>query len=130
MDRIPYSQITPKSWYLGRRAFLASTLGSAGAVLAGSRGVNAQQPAAHGRRLTTVPGPFSSTEKPNSWEHATTYNNFYEFGTDKSDPARLAARFKPPQPWTVRVEGECAKRGDITLDDLTKGLALEERVYR
>jgi sulfoxide reductase catalytic subunit YedY len=99
-------------------------------VLGGSRGLNAQQPATHGRRLTTVPGPFSGTEKPNSWEHATTYNNFYEFGTDKSDPARLAARFKPRQPWTVRVEGECAKRGDITLDDLMKGLALEERVYR
>ena len=99
-------------------------------MLACSRGVDAQQPAAHGRRLATVPGPFSTTEKPNTWEHATTYNNFYEFGTDKSDPARLAARFKPRQPWTVRVEGECARRGDITLDDLTRGQTLEERIYR
>jgi sulfoxide reductase catalytic subunit YedY len=77
-----------------------------------------------------VSSPFSSTEKPNSWEHATTYNNFYELGTDKSAPARLAARFKPRQPWTVRVDGECAKQGDITLDDLMKGHALEERIYR
>jgi sulfoxide reductase catalytic subunit YedY len=130
MDRIPYSQITPKASYLGRRAFLTSTLGTAGAVLACGRSVDAQQPAPHGRRLATVPGPFSTTEKPNTWEHATTYNNFYEFGTDKADPARLATRFKPRQPWTVRVEGECAKRGDITLDDLMRGQTLEERVYR
>ena len=130
MDRIPYSQVTPKAWYLGRRAFLTSTIGTAGAVLACDRRLNAQQPAAHGRRLTTVPGPLSTTEKPNSWEHATTYNNFYELGTDKSDPARLAARFKPRQPWTVRIDGECAKRGDITLDELTRDQSLEERVYR
>jgi sulfoxide reductase catalytic subunit YedY len=77
-----------------------------------------------------VSSPLSTSEKPNSWEHATTYNNFYELGTDKSAPARLAARFRPRQPWTVRVDGECAKQGDITLDDLMKGLALEERIYR
>ena len=130
MAKIPYSQVTPKAWYIGRRAFLTSTVGTAGAVLACGRSVDAQQPAAHGRRLTVVSSPLSTSEKPNSWEHATSYNNFYELGTDKSAPARLAARFTPRQPWTVRVEGECAKRGDITLDDLIKGHTLEERIYR
>jgi len=88
------------------------------------------RPAAHGRRLTTISSPLSTTEKPNTWEHVTTYNNFYEFGTDKSDPATHSPKFKPVQPWTVAIEGECAKPGTITLEDLLKGETLEDRVYR
>ena len=104
MDRIPYSHVTPKAWHLGRRAFLTSTFGTAAAVLASSRGVNAQQPAPHGRRLTTVSSPLSTSETPNSWEHATTYNNFYELGTDKGDPKRNAGKLRV-RPWSVEVAG-------------------------
>jgi sulfoxide reductase catalytic subunit YedY len=77
-----------------------------------------------------VRSSLSTTEKPNTWQHITTYNNFYEFGTDKSDPANYAPRFKPPQPWTVAIEGEVAKPGKLTLEDILKGETLEDRIYR
>ena len=92
--------------------------------------MRAQEPAAHGRKLITVRSPSSTNEPPNAWEHLTTYNNFYEFGTRKSDPAKNAPRFRPRQPWTVAIDGECAKKGDITLEDILKGQTLEDRVYR
>ena len=130
MDRIPSSEITDRRFYLNRRAFMASALAAAGgAVVTGGR-AHAQEPAAHGRKLMTVRGPLSAKEPPNPWEHLTTYNNFYEFGTGKSDPARNAPKFRPRQPWTVAIEGECSKRGEITLEDVMKGETLEDRVYR
>jgi sulfoxide reductase catalytic subunit YedY len=66
---------------------------------------------------------------PNKWEHITTYNNFYEFGTDKNEPANYARNFKP-EPWTVAVEGECAKPGKLNLEDVLAGETLEDRIYR
>ena len=72
---------------------------------------------------------MSLKEEPNSFEDITTYNNFYEFGTDKSDPARNAGKFKP-QPWSVAISGECARPGTYTLEDILKPHALEERIYR
>jgi len=130
MDRIRGSEITDKGIYLSRRGFIASALAAAGGAAVFDRRLHAQQPAAHGRKLTTIKSPLSTSETPNPWEHVTTYNNFYEFGTGKSDPARNATKFRPRQPWTVSIEGECAKQGPITLEDVLKGQTLEDRIYR
>jgi methionine sulfoxide reductase catalytic subunit len=130
MADIPSSEITNKSFYLNRRAFIAAAMATAGCGLVSDPRLSAQEPAAHGRKLMTVRSPLSTTESPNSWEHLTTFNNFYEFGSGKDDPARNAPRFKPHQPWTIAIEGECAKKGALTLDDLLKGQTLEDRIYR
>ncbi len=129
MMRIPSSEITDRTTYVRRREFIAAALAAAGAA-AVPRPAAAQQPAAHGRRLATVRGAFNAAEAPNTWDHITTYNNFYEFGTDKDDPARNAPRFRPRQPWTVSIQGECARTGTLALDDILKGETLEDRVYR
>jgi sulfoxide reductase catalytic subunit YedY len=71
----------------------------------------------------------TTTDSPTPYRGVTTYNNFYEFGTDKSDPATYGDRFKP-RPWSVAVEGECGKPGVYGLEDILKPHALEERVYR
>jgi sulfoxide reductase catalytic subunit YedY len=126
--RIRSSEITDRKAYLNRRHFIAALAATAGSTLAPA--ASAQQPAAHGRTLTTVRSTFSTAEPANTWDHVTTYNNFYEFGTSKDDPARNAPRWKPKQPWTVSIEGECARRGTLTLDDILKGQTLEDRIYR
>ena len=89
-----------------------------------------KSPPLHGRKLMMVRSRLSTSEPPNSWEHLTTYNNFYEIGTRKSDPARNAPKFRPRQPWTIAIEGECSKRGAVALEDILKGETLEDRVYR
>jgi len=129
MPKIRSSDITDRRVYLNRRAFMQSMMVAGGASLV-AENVFAQQPAPHGRKLTTVRSALSTTEKPNSWENVTTYNNFYEFGTDKSDPAIHAPKYRPPQPWTVSIEGECAKPGRMNLEDILKGQTLEDRIYR
>jgi methionine sulfoxide reductase catalytic subunit len=124
------SEITPKSLYLRRREFIqASTAALAGASLV-SLGCDA---AAQGGGLAKLPdvkkSPLSTTEKPNSYADITSYNNFYEFGTDKSDPKANARNFKAT-PWTLAVEGEVAKPASYALEDFIKPHALEERIYR
>ena len=74
-------------------------------------------------------GPFGTDETQNSWDEITGYNNFYEFGVDKEDPARNAGKLTT-RPWIVKVEGHCNKPGDYGIDDLLKWFPLEERVYR
>ena len=74
------------------------------------------------------PGQPSTDEKKNSFDEITHYNNFYEFGTDKDDPARHASKLQT-RPWTVKVEGECGKPRTFDIDELLK-LSIEERVYR
>jgi sulfoxide reductase catalytic subunit YedY len=130
---IPSSEITDKKVYLNRREFIRTATGTALATAAGAlvteELLHAQQPAPHGRKLMTTKSPLSTTETPNVWEHITTYNNFYEFGTDKGEPSIYARNFKP-EPWTVTVEGECAKKGKLNLEDILKGETLEDRIYR
>jgi sulfoxide reductase catalytic subunit YedY len=75
------------------------------------------------------PSPLSTDERSHSWDQITTYNNFYEFGTNKSDPAAHAHRLTV-KPWTVKVDGLVAKPADYSLGDLVKPHQLEERVYR
>jgi sulfoxide reductase catalytic subunit YedY len=72
---------------------------------------------------------FSTDEKVNSYKDITTYNNFYEFGLDKGDPARYAGSLRP-RPWSVVVEGQCAKPGNYNIEDIMKWFPLEERIYR
>jgi methionine sulfoxide reductase catalytic subunit len=127
------SEITDKQVYLNRRQFIRAATGtalvSAAGALATEELLSGQQPAPHGRKLQTTKSPLSTSETPNTWEHITTYNNFYEFGTDKSEPAMYSKNFKP-EPWTVSVDGECAKKGKFNLEDVLKGVTLEDRIYR
>lgn len=131
------SEITDKRLYLNRRDFLRTASGAAvataGVLAAGQTLRAAGQPAPHGAKLQGVTkSPLSLTpeqEKPNSWEQITSYNNYYEFGTDKDSPSLLAGRLKV-DPWTVQIEGECQKPGKYGLEDVLKGQALEERIYR
>jgi len=112
---IPYSEVTPRSAYLNRRRFLAAAL----AV-----------PALAGEKLPGVKkSPFSTTEKLTPYNDVTTYNNFYEFGTAKNEPAVYARNFKT-RPWTLVIEGEVAKRQVLDLDRILKLAPLEERIYR
>ncbi len=82
-------------------------------------------PALHG----IAKSPLSTKDDPNTWEEITTYNNFYEFGTGKDDPARNAGSLKT-EPWTVTVDGEVNRPGKYALDDLLKGVGLQQRIYR
>jgi sulfoxide reductase catalytic subunit YedY len=128
------SEITDKKLYLNRREFIQAAAVTGAAVAAGAIGggtaVEAKG-APHGRKLANIQkSPFSVTnEKINAWEDITSYNNYYEFGTDKDAPQQYARDFKT-QPWKVSIEGECARKGVMDLEDILKGETLEERVYR
>ncbi len=131
---IPSSDITDRRLYVNRRAFIRAAAGASLAAAATALGteavVGAAQPAPRGRRLENVKAsPDSTDERPNTWEQITTYNNYYEFGTDKEQPARLA-RALVTEPWTVAVEGECTNPAVYHLEDVLKGRTLEDRIYR
>jgi sulfoxide reductase catalytic subunit YedY len=115
---IPYSEVTPQALYLTRRSLL---LGLPLAFLAGRA-----QAAGLGN---LVKSPLSTSEKVNSFKDVTTYNNFYEFGTAKEQPAELAKNFKT-SPWVVSVEGEVAKPRKFSIEEILKLAPLEERIYR
>ncbi|HVN41303.1 MAG TPA: protein-methionine-sulfoxide reductase catalytic subunit MsrP [Steroidobacteraceae bacterium] len=118
----PPSEITPKERYLNRREIIAG-LGGLGLAFGTS-------PARAGTRLTYSANPaYKATEPVNSLEDITTYNNFYEFGTDKADPAAHSAAFRS-RPWSLSVAGEAEVTGTFTLEDILKPHPLEERVYR
>ena len=125
--RIRSWEITSETLYLDRRRFLRE------AGFAAAAGITAMalpgQLFAGAGKLETVQGPFSSDEKPNSWEDITTYNNFYEFGTAKDDPSAYAQGFVT-RPWSVKISGECDKPGDYQLEDIIGPHTLEDRVYR
>jgi sulfoxide reductase catalytic subunit YedY len=116
------SEITPRAIYLDRRRLL---LGMAGLALPAGP---AAAVAGSALKYRTSPR-FSTTEARNSFEDITTYNNFYEFGTDKSDPSQRSGRFRP-RPWSVTISGEAEVTGRIDLEDILRPHALEERVYR
>ncbi len=124
------SEITPESVYLGRRELLKRAgLVSVGALSSQSV-FAAESPAVYGDELQgVIKSPYSTDEQVNSWSDITTYNNFYEFGTGKDDPARYAKDFQP-QPWSVSVNGECDKPGLYNYEDLVSPHTLEERIYR
>jgi sulfoxide reductase catalytic subunit YedY len=120
---IPSSEITPKSLWLDRRRFLAGSA-AFGAALAFAPGE------ARAAALSVVKSPLSTKgEELTPLKDITGYNNFYEFGTDKSDPAAYAGAMKT-RPWTVEISGEVAKPMTLGIDDILKIAPIEERIYR
>jgi sulfoxide reductase catalytic subunit YedY len=127
--KIVPSDITPYEKYCSRRTLLAGGLGLAAAGLSGLMR-SAQAETATGAALKyTHNAQYSVTDTPNSFKDISTYNNYYEFGTDKSDPSENAQKFQT-RPWTVAIGGECEAPGTLALDDLLKPHPLEERIYR
>jgi sulfoxide reductase catalytic subunit YedY len=124
------SDITRKEDYLSRRKFIQSTVGVsiAGAAASGSLFSQAVQA---GVKLENInPSPLSSKEETlTPFTDITTYNNFYEFGTNKEDPAENSGKFQP-KPWSIEIAGECNKPGTYALEDFIKPHKLEERIYR
>lgn len=129
-DDLPSSEITPYQAYLDRRRFLgtlttgavASALGPAAFACGRAEGGTA---GTAGNRN----GSNAAQDELTPYEDITHYNNFYEFGTGKEDPARNAQNFRT-QPWTVEVEGHVKKTGVYALEDLLRPFTLEDRVYR
>ena len=127
--RVPHiapSEITPQAAYFSRRELLAGALAAGASALLPA----AEPPPAQGAPLTyTANAQYSVKETPNKLEEIAGYNNFYEFGTDKDSPSRTANSLRT-RPWSVSVYGESEVHGTFDLEDLLKGLALEERIYR
>ena len=114
---LPYADVTPKHVYLNRRRFLAAALAL-------------PIPAAAAKLAASKTAFTAGSEKITSRMIATGYNNFYEFGTGKDEPAKNAPKWQPQSPWTVRIEGEVAQPKTLDLDQILKLAPLEERVYR
>jgi sulfoxide reductase catalytic subunit YedY len=130
------SEITPRTVYEGRRDWLRRLGGGiAGTALAGWAVRDARAQVARPGKLAALAGVRSTVsgavtmEKPTAYDDVTGYNNFYEFGTDKGDPAKNAHTLKT-RPWTVAIEGEVKKPKVYDLDELLKLSPMEERVYR
>jgi sulfoxide reductase catalytic subunit YedY len=118
---------TPEALWLRRREFLALGAAGAGALLLPGRGRAASPSGATlevARKVEKAGG-----EAPTSWDAVTGYNNFYELGTEKTDPAANAGTLRP-RPWTVSIEGEVKRPQRVAIDDLLRWFPLEERVYR
>ncbi len=114
-----WSDITPKEAFLNRRQLITT----AGAVALGSIATTAMA------GLTPRPSPYSTDAEPNSFEDITSYNNFYEFGTGKDDPARHAGNLTT-KPWAIKIDGLVDRPGDYSYDDIMAPVELEERIYR
>jgi methionine sulfoxide reductase catalytic subunit len=134
------SEITDEKFYMRRREFMRVAGGAAVAAAAGSLaaacgvdGVAAGELAIGEGGQTPLanvkPRVVATDEKLNSFEEITSYNNFYEFGLGKNDPARYAGHMKT-SPWKVKIDGHCAKPAEYLLEDLIKPIQLEERIYR
>jgi sulfoxide reductase catalytic subunit YedY len=130
------SEITPRAVYENRRQLLKlMATGVAGASLAAWAGRQALAQGARPGKLAALPGARSAVpgaatmEKVTEYKDATTYNNFYEFGTDKGDPATHAHTLTT-SPWSVKIDGLVANPGTLALEDILKSVTLEERIYR
>ncbi len=126
-----WSDVTPKSLYLRRREFLqAASVAAVGAAATLASPLVTPASAQTGKKMPNVrKSPLSTTEPPTSYEDLTNYNNYYEYGPQKSDPVVYAKRLKP-RPWNITVEGLVAKPGTFDVDEFMKGFTLEERIYR
>src|SRR5262245_41976896 len=113
-SEIRSSEITPRALYMNRRELLSS---AGGLALAFAAPLGGETVAAEGAQLTVTKRSATTSDPPSSFQTVTTFNNFYEFGTDKADPARNSGRFKP-RPWSVAVEGLCGRPGVYTLEDV------------
>ena len=121
-----HSDVTPERLYLSRRELM---VGAALAVIGLDAGRDALAAAPAGTPLKATPNPtYRVADAPTKIEAATTYNNFYEFGPNKEDPARLAGSLRP-RPWHVQVDGLCAKPKTFDIEEVLKLAPLEERIY-
>jgi len=129
---IPSSEITPRSVYLNRRKFLAGSALAGAATLAGRALYELASPVS-ARANTKIDGiqksQFSTTEQITPYNDVTTYNNYYEFSTDKTGPSKLAGNFKT-RPWKVTIDGAVTKKQVLEVDDIIKMAPPEERIYR
>ena len=106
---LSWQDVTPEAAWMNRRQIIAGALGLGAASIA---------------------GPLAAQDlQPNTWEEITTYNNFYEFGTGKEDPARFAGQLTT-SPWSITVDGLVDNPGEYSLEELIGGLSVEERIYR
>jgi sulfoxide reductase catalytic subunit YedY len=132
-EDIRSSEITPKSLYLNRRKFLASAALTGAAVAAGAglrELISPSTTALAGAKIDGIKkSPFSTTETVTPYKDVTTYNNYYEFSTDKEGPAKLAQNFRT-HPWKVKIDGLVDKKQDLDLDAILKMAPPEERIYR
>ncbi len=119
------NDVTPHDVYLRRREFMTGVV-AAGAGLSLAACSPEEVSAAP---LKAAKSRYTTTEKLTPFKDVTSYNNFYEFGVDKSDPARNAGQLKT-RPWTVKVDGACAKPGTYNIEDILKIAPLQERIYR
>ena len=119
--KLGWSDVTPKAQFLNRRALIA---GAGAVAFAGAAGI---RPAL--AKINAAPSAFSTDATPNTLEEITTYNNFYEFGTGKEDPARNAAALTT-DPWSIVIDGMVDRPGTYDLADVMKDQPLEERIYR
>ncbi len=121
------SDITPKSLYMRRREFIKST----GLAILGSHALFSAALAGYGNKAIehTKSTKFNTDESLTKYSAVTSYNNFYEFGTDKTDPAKNAHTLTT-SPWNVAITGEIEKPGTYSLEDILKPHTLEERIYR
>jgi len=125
--KIKSSEITPESVYLNRRALLKAAGISTATLATPAWGQQmAEQYASLG---DLIKSPYSTDAEPNSFEDIASYNNFYEFGLGKSDPAANSGDFKP-KPWSVTIDGEAEITGTFNLEDIVKPHPIEERIYR
>ena len=116
---LSWSQVTPKEMFLNRRSVIAG----AAALGAGFAGAPALA------KIAAKQSAFSTSAKPNRFEDITNYNNFYEFGWDKSDPRKHAGKLSV-DPWSIEIGGMVDRPGSYPLDDILKPVTLEERIYR
>lgn len=130
-SEIPSSEITPKPLYMNRRKFIGASLATGAVALAGYKLSHLMSPSEieAAAKLQFSKSTFSTGEKQTPLKDVTSYNNFYEFSTDKYGPSQLAGSFQP-RPWTVSIEGLVKKSKTLDIDALMKLAPLEERIYR
>ncbi len=116
---LSWSDVTPENIYLNRRSFMAGLGAGATALAAGS----IASPA------LAATSPYSTDEEPNGWDEITQYNNFYEFGTGKGDPAEYAGALTT-SPWAVEIGGMVDKPGSYDFNTIMEAMTIEERIYR
>lgn len=130
---LTYSDVTPKTAYVHRRNFVVGMLAATGGLVGWKRYRYLLYGPGTGSAPSKLSGliksPFSTNEKQTPYNDVTHYNNFYEFGTGKGDPAVNARNFQT-SPWTVSVEGEVKKPRKFSMDEILKLAPLEERIYR
>jgi len=130
---IRWSEITPRSLYSNRRKFLAglAAAGAAAATAGGVREIISPSATVHaGNKINGLQkSPFSTTETITPYKDVTHYNNYYEFGTEKTDPAEEAKNFRT-RPWKVKIDGLVDKKQELDIDTILKMAPPEERIYR